>query len=232
MDQGDGALAVGVLEVGVELAQLAHQEHALVDDGPAGEGGNVGVDIGLLKHPADHIELAVKGQALLAAVGPLHEALADDGHAGAGLFTQHLRMGGHIPPAQEGHALLGHDDLQHLLGLGPPQRVGGEEEHTHAVIPLAAQADALGGGCLHHELVGHLEHDAHAVAGLAGGVLAGAVLQLFHDFQRVVHSFVCLDALQADHGADAAGVVLQLGVIEHVVSLVRFQHWNSSHSFY
>ena len=104
-------------------------------------------------------------------------------------------MGGHVPPAQEGHALLGHDDLQHLLGLGTLQGVGGEKEHAHAVIPLAAQADALGGGRLHHQLVGHLEHDAHAVAGLAGGVLAGAVLQLFHDLQGVIHGFVGLDAL-------------------------------------
>ena len=63
VDQGDGALAVAVHQIGVELPQLPHQEHPLVHDGPAGEGADVGVDIGLLELPADHVQLPVKVQA-------------------------------------------------------------------------------------------------------------------------------------------------------------------------
>ena len=229
MDQGQGAFAVRVLEVCVELAQLPHQEHAFIDHGPAGEGGNVGVDVGLLEHPPSDVEFPVKFQTAAAVRRALHKALADAGHTSQGLFAQHLRMGGNIPPAQEFHALLGHDNLQHLLGLGPLEVVGGEEEHAHAVVSFLSQGDALGGGCLDHQLVGDLDHQSHTITGLSGGILTGAVLQLFHDLQGVVHRLVGLDAPQAHHGADAAGVVLQAGIIQ--LFLLRFQHGCCSNLF-
>ena len=138
MDQGDGTLTVRVRQVGVELAELTHQEHTLVDDGPAGEGGDIGIDVGLLEYPASHIQLPVEVQALCTVGGALHIALADGGHAGQSLFAQDRLVGGDVPPAQELHALLGHDDLHHLLGLGPLQAVVGEEKHAHAVVPFAA----------------------------------------------------------------------------------------------
>ena len=226
VDQGDGALTIRLRQVRVELPQLPHQEHALVHDGPAGEGANVGVHIGLLELPADHIQLPVKVQATGAVYRPGHKALADAGHTVQGLPAQHLRMGGHIPPAQEVQPLLGRDDLQHLLGLGPLQRVCGEEEHAHAIIPGAAQGDALGGGRLHHQLVWHLNHQPHAVTGLAGGVFTCPVLQLFHDLQGTVHCGVGRRALQIDHGADAAGVVLPQGIIDIVYVLRWSTHWD------
>ena len=55
VDQGDGALTVRVRQIGVELPQLPHQEHPLVNDGPAGERGDIGVDVGLFKYPPDNI---------------------------------------------------------------------------------------------------------------------------------------------------------------------------------
>ena len=228
VDQGDGALAVRVRQVRVEFAELAHQEHALVDDGPAGERGNVRIDVGLLEHPAGHIQLSIEVQTFFAVGGALHKALADGGHTGQGLFAQHLRVGGNIPPAQEFHALLGHDDLHHLLGLGTLEAVIGEEEHAHAVVPLATQGDAVGGCGLYHQLMRDLEHQAHAVAGLSSGVLAGAVLQLFHDFQGVVHGLIGFIALQVHHRADAAGIVLKPGGVEGVVFLVSSRHRDHS----
>ena len=228
VDQGQGALAVLRLQVSVEPAQLAHQEHALVDDGPAGEGGDIGVDIGLLEHPPGHIQLPVKVQPRGAVRRTLHKALEDGGHAVQSPLAQDLRVGGHLPPAQKLHALLGHDDLQHLLGLGPLEGVRGEEEHAHAVVPGSAQGDALGGGRPDHQGVGDLHHEAHAVAGLAGGVLAGPVLQLFHDLQRVVHHAVGAAALQVHHRADAAGVVLEARVVQGIVLVFRSRHWNPS----
>ncbi len=135
------------------------------------------------------------------------------GHAGPGPLPQRLGPDGHVPPAQELHALLGHDDLQHLLCLGPLQAVHGEKEHPHAVIPLTPQGDSKVPGGFYHQLVGHLEQQAHAVAGLSGGVLSGAVLQLFHDLQRVVHRLMGLSALDVHDRADAAGVVLKTGAV-------------------
>ena len=131
------------------------------------------------------------------------------GHAGARLAAENLRPGGHLPPAEKLHTLLAGDDLQPLLGLVAGKRGLGQEEHAHGVIPGAAQGNAHVSGDFFKKLVGNLQKDAHAVAGLSSGVLAGAVLQLFHDLQRVVHGLVGGDAVNGYHGADAAGVVLQ-----------------------
>ena len=222
VDQSQGGPAVRVGKVGVELPQLAHQEHPLVHNGPAGEGGHIGAGVGPLKDPAGQVQLPVKVQSLFAARRTLDEALANVWHTVPGFLTQNFRVGGHVPPTQELHALLGHNDFQHFLSLGPLQPVGGHEEHAHTVIPLLPQGDALLSSGLGHELMGDLNHQAHAVPRLAGGVLARPVLQLFHDFQGVVHRLIGLDSLDADHSADAAGVVLRtiawIRLLVHTVS--------------
>ena len=56
--------------------------------------------------------------------------------------------------------------------------------------------------------MGNLQHDADAVTGLALGVLAGAVLQLLYNRQRIVHRLVRFSALDIDDCADAAGIML------------------------
>ena len=71
--------------------------------------------------------------------------------------------------------------------------------------------------------MGDLEQDAHAVAGLALGVLAGPVLQLLHDLQGVVHRGVAPAAPDVHHGADAAGVVLKPWVVQTPGGPCRFR---------
>ena len=111
--------------------------------------------------------------------------------------------------------MAAHDDLEHLLRLQARERVLREEEHADAVAARLAQIlhAAVRRG-FDHEPVRNLHHETHAVAGFAAGVPAGAVLQLFDDLQRVVHGAVRLLAADADHRADAAGVVLKGGIIQ------------------
>ena len=59
-----------------------------------------------------------------------------------------------------------------------------------------------------------LQHDAHAVAGLALGILAGTVLQPLHNGQCIVHGLVAFAALDIHHSANAAGIVLKLWIIQ------------------
>ena len=157
MDQGDGRFIVLVLEVQVEIPQLPHQEHTLIDNGPAGEGGHIGIFVALLKLPADQVEALVELQPPGHPGGTADEALGDIGHTVQGLLAENLRPGGHIPPAQELHALLAGDDLQPLLGLPPGQGLPGEEEHAHAVVPGPAQVDPHGRGGLGEKRMGNLE---------------------------------------------------------------------------
>ena len=214
MHHADGGFVIGVLQVGVEQAQVVHEEHALIHDGAAGQAGHIGAVAGLLKHPAHHVELAVKVDAFAHLGGLFDEALPDGGHTVAGLLAHGVRVDGHLAPCQKFEALFAGHQLKQLHGLGPQVLVLREEEHTHAVFPLVAEGDVPLVGDLGEELVADLEHDAHAVAGLALGVLTGAVLQPLHDGERVAHGLVALAALDVHHSADAAGVVLKLWVVK------------------
>lgn len=90
----------------------------------------------------------------------------------------------------------------------------GEEEHAHTVLALVAKADVQFFGHLGEELVADLQQNAHTVAGLALGILAGTVLQPFHNGQCIVHGLVAFAALDIHHSANAAGIVLKLWIVQ------------------
>ena len=106
------------------------------------------------------------------------------------------------------------DDLKQLLGLVALELILREKEHANAIFPLCAQGQPLLGGGLLEEFVADLRQNADAVAGLALGVLARAVLQMLHDLQRVVNGFVALAPLDVHHSADAAVVMLKPGAVQ------------------
>ena len=210
----DGRFVVLVLQVEVEQTQIVDEEHALVHDGAAGQAGHISAVAGLFEHPADDVELAVEVDALAHLGGLLDEALPDGRHAVAGFLAHGVRVHGDLAPCEELEALFAGHQLEQLHGLCPQMLVLREEEHTDAVFALVAEADVHFVGHFGEELVADLEHDAHAVAGLALGVLAGAVFQPLDDGQRIADGLVTLAALDVHHRADAAGVVLELGVIQ------------------
>ena len=209
MHQGDSAVIVLVLQIQIELSQLLHQEHALIDDGTGGKACHIGVVAGLLEHPPGNVQLAVESKALLRPLGALHEGLLDAGHFGKSLVAQSARIHRDGAPAKEAHPLFFHDDLEHLLGLQALQGVLREKEHADAVVPLSLQRDPAFPGCFFEKVVGDLQQNADAVAGLPLGVLTGAVLQLFHDLQRIVHRLMGLCAVDVHHGADAAVIMFK-----------------------
>ena len=214
MYHADGALVVGVLQVGVEQPQFFDQEHALVDDGAAGKAAHVGVGAGLLEHPARYVQPPVEGDARFQPRRLAHKTLPDAGHAGPGLVAQHLGAGGHLAPAQERQAFLFADDLKQLFGLVAAQFLLREKEHADAVLPLFPQFDAQGCGCFLKKTVADLRQDAYAVAGLALGILSGAVFQMLHDLQGILNGLVGLAALNVHNCADPAVVVLKAGIIQ------------------
>ena len=64
--------------------------------------------------------------------------------------------------------------------------------------------------CFFKKSMWNLRHNANAIAGGAVSVLAGAVLKLFNDLQRVVYCPMRFLPADIDNGADAAGVMLRL----------------------
>ena len=210
----DGGFIILVLQIEVEQAQIVDQEHALVHDGAAGQAGHIGAVAGLLEHAADDVELAVKVDALAHLGGLFDEALPDGGHTVAGFLAHGVGVHGDLAPGEELQPLLAGDELEQLHGLSTQVLVLREEEHANAIFALIAEADVHLFRDFGEELVADLQHDAHAVAGLALSVLAGAVLQPLDDGQCIADGLVALAALDVHHSADAAGVVLKLGVIQ------------------
>ena len=62
--------------------------------------------------------------------------------------------------------------------------------------------------------MGHLHEHAGAVAGVGLGTAGAAVIEIHEDLQALLHDLVGLAALDVDDEADAAGVVLELRIVE------------------
>ncbi len=179
--QRDGALIIRTLQIQEEIPKLPHQKHALVDQGPAGTGHHIGIVVGLLKDPPGDIELPVKIQSARHILGLLDKCLHNGGHLLQRFGAQNLRVRGHLSPAQEMHAFLFHDDLEHFLRLIAFQFILGQEKHADSIFPFASQPDPARLTGLLEKAVGDLDHDAHAVTGLSLCILSGPVLQVLHD---------------------------------------------------
>jgi len=176
----------GVVEVAEEAAHLRGHEHALVDDGARAHGAHVeyaprqaGVGRrGFLDGATTHVQEPLELFARLHAVGAAQERLADGGHARARRLAQIVRVNGHVPPEQQGHAAARAAFLEdphrafHALG------VRGQEQHGHAVVPLGGQQVAAFLRLLAEESVGNLEEDARAVARVLLQAHAAAVLEV------------------------------------------------------
>lgn len=146
----------------------------------------------------------------------MHKTLPDGRHTGARLAAKHAVPDGDLPPAQEGQTLFFNDDLEHLHPLAALQFFLREEEHPRAVLPLTGQVDAQGRADFGEKTVRHLGQNAHAVAGLSLGVPAGAMLQIFHNGQRVGYDPVAFATVDIGDGADTAAVMLPLGAVQGV----------------
>ena len=133
---------VAALKVLVEPAELADQEHALVDDRPRRQGAHIGVLGALLELAAHDVELSVEVDPLLTALGFLKEALADRRHAVPCAVAQNFRVDRHLPPADHGDALLGGDHLKEPLCKCAGKAVLRQKEHADPVLTGLADRKA------------------------------------------------------------------------------------------
>ena len=116
------------------------------------------------------------------------------------------------PPAEEHLALLGDDRLEELLAELLLGRVGrGEERARRRSCPGSGSVDAQRPAARREELVGDLDQDARAVAGVVLAAAGAAVVEVHQRRQAVADELVRLPSLQVDDEADAAAVVLVLG---------------------
>ena len=207
---------VRVAQVVVEGAQLGHQHHALVDDGAAGQGAHICPRVLLFKAAAQHVQLAVEGQTLRNVLRSLDKALHDGGHRASRTRAQNFRAAGHVAPADQAQSLLRGGSFHRPLDLFHFQ-VFGHKEHANAVIAGIPQLPTVLCGPGGEQSVGKLRQHAHAVARGSQGVAAGAVCQALHDRQRVRNRLMTPLSGQIHHGANAAGFMFHLRIVEWVL---------------
>ena len=195
-----------ILQIAVEFPKLCDKEHPLVHDGARRHGADIGVLRALLELTAHDVEPAVKVDALLYALRLPYEALPDRRHARCSSLPQDLRTHRHLSPSEEGQLLFADDHLHHPHGKHALHGISGEKQHTDPVFALFSQKDLLRGSSRFKESMGDLGQDPHAVAHLAGGVLAGTVIQLLHDVEGIIQHPVFSCPVYIDDRTDTAGI--------------------------
>ena len=218
-----------ILQIQVEGLQLRGGQHALVNEGLTGKAwevngfaaravltGTLGAEFvfGALAH---HIRAALQLHArsapvlTVASLAPADEHLAERRHRVAGQCAERRLVGGHIAPAQHLEALGLRDLLDGLACHGGVLRRLRKEGDAGGVVARLGQVELDDRA---QELVGHLQQDARAVAGVRFSALGTAVLQVNQGSDGLVDDVAAAAAVHVrDHG-NAARVVFERGVVQ------------------
>ena len=127
------------------------------------------------------------------------------------------RVGGHLPPAEQGQPLVLDDVGDDLLGLGADRRVGGQESGADRVglaVPRIGALRQLEVDDRSEQRVRDLDQDARAVTDRGVGTGGAAVVQVDQRRDAVVDDRVAAAALDVGHGGDTTGVTFELWVVQ------------------
>ena len=222
MHQRQRALEIGLGQVGIILAELVGEEHALVDDGAArhrhriiaGEAAVAALVDRLRNRLAQDVELALE------LVLGLCRAVAADEHLhvrGLGRldgFAERGIVGRHVAPAEQhqslGLDLVGDDALDDFA----PRRFLRHEQRADRVVAGLRQLEADLGRLAREEGVRNLHQNAGAVAGARIGADRAAMLEVAENAERVGDDLMRLLALDIGDEADAAGILFQRGIVK------------------
>mmetsp|Transcript_18872 Transcript_18872/g.47860 ORF Transcript_18872/g.47860 Transcript_18872/m.47860 type:complete len:1344 (-) Transcript_18872:168-4199(-) len=219
---GERGLKQRVAQVLEEGAHHHRAEHALVDDGAAGQ--RAGVEVkrlvsrhalgALLLHQAAHDEqLALQLIAHHAGL-TLHHNLPHARLGGLGEAAHHRVVHRHLAPANQLEALAREHLLVDLLALRLARVVVGREDHAHGAGLLVH--------CRHlglKQLPGDLSHQASTIARVVVCRAGTAMLHAPQGGQRICHDLVALQVLQGGDEAHSAGIALLQNCL-HVCNLV------------
>jgi hypothetical protein len=92
--------------------------------------------------------------------------------------------------------------------------MGRQKDHADAVFARAGQDNLHFAAGLLQERVGHLQQDARAVAGVRLGPARAAVLEVAQHLERLLDDGVRFFALDVDHKAHPARIMLEAWVIK------------------
>ena len=202
-------------KIRIELRKMLGEEHALVDDRPAGEGAEIELrnlrrDRRLLDPPSDHVEVALEGR-LVGLERVPDDDLLDLGARRVRLLADAGNVDRHLPPAVDRIAEaenLGLDDLAAALLRGEVRLRQEHLAHRDRAGPRlgAAALDDIG-----EEILRYLDMDARPVAGLAVGIDGAAMPHRLERVDRRRNDLPARLAVEGSDQPDTAGIVLLLG---------------------
>ena len=211
------------MQVAVIGAELIGEEHAFVDQRPAGQRHGVEADVaaaGLaVDRVGDHLAQDVEPALELDVVGDGRapapdEHLAvmrlglDDGRRQAGIIGRHVAPADELEPLRLDHTR--HDGL----AIDALRAVLRQEDVTDAIFAGLGQLDAERLRHVLQELVRDLHENARAVAGERVRTHRAAMGQVLEDLQAMLDDGVARAAFQVGDEADATGIVLELRIVE------------------
>ncbi len=217
MHQRQRALEIRLVQIGIILAELVGEEHALVDHGPARHRDRVIAGKAAIAALIDRLRdrLAQDIEPALEIILGLGRAVAADEHLHAGWlgrldgFAERGIVGRHVAPAEQHQAfvldLVGDDALDDFA----PRRLLRHEQRADRVVAGLRQLEADLGGLAREERVRDLHQDAGAVAGARVGADGAAMFEVAENVDRVVDDLMRLPALDVGDEADAAGILFE-----------------------
>src|SRR5208337_4904281 len=219
--QAQRAEALRIGEIAVEAGDLGRQQQTFIDNGAAAQRRNVEealvADVGLddlaLGALADDVQLALE----LVVIHPrgaadknlLDVRLRDAGDAADGVDVERG-----IAPAEQAQAFLADDALHDALALQALLRLNGQENEAGAIFVPGGQAEAELQALTGEKFMGNLDQHAGAIAGFRIAAASPAVGQIDEDLDAFGDDIVGPLAVNIHDEADAAGVVLQAGVVQ------------------
>ena len=226
MHQGQRRGRQVVAQIVVETADLGGEQQALVHNRPRRERRHIQFshagDVLFVRQRAEIVQDLLADRQDLA----LERVLVADRHVGGddrhadhrhGLdhrFAEAREVGRHVAPADHGLAFLGHDLLEMLDDVVAGCFVARQEAHRHGVAPGGGQRDAVYPSPVVQQGVRHLDQDAGAVADQRISPDRAAVVQVLQDLQTLGDDVMRFSALDVHHEANAARVVLVLGIVK------------------
>ena len=226
MDQAESAGDQRIGQLEIELFNLRRQHQSLVDDGAAGERGDIEcllvLDIAggnlVLGAAADAIEQALESilvqPGVIGSMGPAHEHLLNIRLRGARFAAHRVAVDRRIAPAENSQALFLGNPLKNTLALQAAVLFHGKKAHGHAIGARFRQLHAQFAAFAQKKCMGNLDQNARAVARLRVASGRAAMGEVDEHLKALADDLVALFALDAGNQPHAAGIVFIPWMIE------------------
>ena len=219
---GDGAFHILIVQLGIIGPYLLGKQHALIDNGFAGETRNIeiaaaenacGVFDPLGDSATNDIQLSFKLDFRSHILSASDKKLFDDRLFRSCCLTKRFVLGGHLSEPEKLLSLR----LDHLTAdiLDSPalRNVRRQKNHADAVVFLWRQFDIAFRTDPAKELVGNLQKNTRTVSGVFFASAGTAVLEIFVDLQALFDNCVRLDSFDVSDKSHSAGIMLELRIV-------------------